>query len=85
MTQAKRIANRQHPLPNLEVSGAAQRSHREYPLGGDFQHGQIRLVIAPDHVCLIHLFIGHRHGHFLGPIHDMVVGQNIAVGADDHP
>src|SRR2546430_12108074 len=55
MAQAKRIADRHHPLADFEVSGVAHWSHREYPCGRDFQHGQIRLVIPPNHSSLIHL------------------------------
>ena len=71
--------------PTLDLVGVAQLRRRKVLLGLDLQHRQIRFRIAADDLGLVLLFVPHRDSHFFGPVHHVVIGQNVAVRADDHP
>src|SRR3546814_6899662 len=53
-------------------------------LGVDAQHGQIDMRISGNHLGLELATVGQRHDDFGGTVDDMVVGDDHAIGLDDH-
>src|SRR3954453_19002221 len=81
---AQRIADRQHPLADSGVVAIAQRHRRQ--LGGvDLEHRHVGIRIGADDLGLELAPIEQPYGDLLGALHDVVVGQNVAIGRDDEP
>ncbi len=78
----KRIADGQNPLADLDQGGVAQLDERQV-LGLDLEEGQVGLRVGPDDLGIIVLALEGRHRVLYGVLGDVVVGQDVAVGADE--
>ena len=75
------VANGQDPLSDPNRGGVTQGEEGE-ALPFDFQEGEIRLGVGPDDLGLVFVPIEGRNRDLLGLLHDMVVRDDVPVGAD---
>ncbi|MNQ35738.1 hypothetical protein D3C85_492380 [compost metagenome] len=80
--QAVGRADGQHPFAHLQLVDVARLHHRQV-LRFDLDDGYVRLRIRAQHLGLVFAPVGHLHGHFLGVLDHVRVGQDDAVLADD--
>ncbi|MNI43453.1 hypothetical protein D3C73_977830 [compost metagenome] len=80
--QAIRRADGQHPFTHLQLIDVAHLDHRQV-LGVDLQHGHVGLRVGAQHFRLVFAAVGQLDGDFLGILHDVRVGEDDAVIADD--
>src|SRR5262249_53191316 len=52
--------------------------------GLNAQHGQVGFGVTANDVCLIFLPIVQRHEHLVSAIDDMIVREDVTVGAEYH-
>ncbi len=64
--------------------GISERYRRQENGRGNFQHGDIRARVGADNFGFKFPLVFQRHGDIRRAIHHVVVGQDIAVGADDY-
>ncbi|MDD5222552.1 MAG: hypothetical protein PHE84_01060 [bacterium] len=84
--QAVGVADGQHPLPDLHLIGIPQLGHRHLTFRLDLDHGEIGLLVGAQNLgreFLLEIGNGHRHLHRLG--NDMIVGDDVTLGIDNHP
>ena len=83
LADAKRIADRQHHVADLHLAAVGHRHNRQI-VRVNFYHRDVGFWIASNHLGGEIAPILQGHFHLLGPVHDMIVGQNISVlGHDD--
>ena len=51
---------------------------------GDAHDGDIGIGILPDDLAFDIVPIGQRHHHLARAIHDMAIGQDVAIGSEDN-
>ncbi len=81
--EAKRVADRQHPIADPGLGRIAPARRRQRRLGIDFQQRQIADLIAPDDVGLQARIIREGDGDLLGVGDHMVVGDDQSRRIDD--
>ena len=79
---AERIADGQHPLADPRGVAVAQRRGSEV-VGVDLEHGQVGARIGADDLGLELTPVEQPDRHLVGAVHDVVVGQDVAVLGDD--
>ncbi len=83
--QAKRTANRQHPIANLDTIGIPELCHWQFLGWLDLNHRQIGFFIhADDFRVVFGGFAVQLHLNFGGLIHDVIVGENESLAVHDH-
>src|ERR1035437_553513 len=82
-THAKGIADGEHVVAHLHLIGIAN-GDRIQGAGVHLEYGNVGLRIGAYHAGFILVLVVHDHGHGGGVIHHVVVGQNVAIRADDH-
>ena len=80
---AERIADREHAVTDLYLGRVGERDGGEV-VGVDLDDGDIGLLVTTDELGDEVAAVGQRDGDGLGAIHDVVVGRDVAVGANDH-
>ena len=66
--------------------GAVAEGGRRESIGFDFDQGDVRLGIGPDDFGgIIPALSGDFNFQFIGLIHHMIIGEDIAIAGDDHP
>ena len=82
LLQAERAPYGHHELPHLEVLRAADL-HRGIRTAVDLEDGEVGRRIDADHLCDL-VLDAHGHEHAIGALDDVVVGEDVTVGLDDH-
>ena len=86
LADAEGIADRQHQVAHLNLVAVAERhGGKLFALGVDLQHRQIGSGVGHQHLGLEFALVVQRHHDIGAARHHMVVGQDHAVGAHDHP
>ena len=80
---AEGIADRQSVVADLDLGRVADHDGRQTG-SVDLEDGNIRLGIATDDAGFELAFVGERDLDVRGFVDDMIVGENVALGADDH-
>src|SRR4051794_17305300 len=91
LVQLKRVANRQHPLRDLQSRRIAPW-HRRQVARVHFHQRQIGVGIDADHLAWHFTLVGERDGDIditqrdpaLVARDDVIIGEDVAVAADDH-
>src|ERR1035437_1637331 len=83
LADAERIADGQHVVAHLHLIGIANGDGLQ-GASVHLEYGNVGLRIGAYHAGFILVLIVHDHGHGGGVIHHVVVGQNVAIRADDH-
>ncbi len=82
LAHAERIADGQYDVTDFDFARVGQRKNREIrPF--DFEHGNVGAWIGSYHASLELSLVMQCYGNFLRAIHHVIVGQNIAFGAND--
>ena len=82
LAHTKWIANGQHLVAHGDVVRVAQGHHGQL-LQGDFQHGQVGFGVGANDGGAGAAAIGEADFDLVGPFHHVVVGQDVAIAADD--
>ena len=82
--QIERIADRDHPVADLELVGVAKLRGGQVLGVGEFDDREIALGVGLDRGGLELATVGEFHRDLIGPLDDMVVGDHHARGVDDH-
>ncbi|PRD36405.1 UNVERIFIED_CONTAM: hypothetical protein NCL1_08904 [Trichonephila clavipes] len=82
VVEAERRADGQHPLADAQLRGIADL-HRRQVGGGDLDQRDVGARVGADDLGLDLAAVAEAHGDLVGLVDDMVVGQHIAVAADD--
>jgi hypothetical protein len=80
--QAERCTDSEHPLADLQAVGITE-GHGRQPGGVDFQQGDVGLWVAADDLGRKFALVVQPDGDFFRPVHDVMVGDEIAVGGND--
>jgi hypothetical protein len=83
LAHTKGVADRQHLIAHLQLVGVAQREGGQ-TVQLDLEHGQIGVGVGADHLRAGAAAVIELHLDRVGALDHMVVGQDVAVGADDH-
>ena len=81
--QAEGIADGHDPVPDFQIIGISQGGSRKGFLGVNLDHRDIRLRIGTDNAAFIFFLVRQSNNDFLGAVHDMIVGEDIAVLTDN--
>ena len=79
----KGIANGQHQIAHLAFV-AVRKSDGRQVMRVNLHHGNVRLRVVADDFGREHASVLQGHLHFVGVIHHMVIGQDVAVLGHDH-
>ena len=80
--QVERRTDRQHPLAQAQCVRRTERHGRQ--VGGlDFQQRKVGRRVLADELGLERAAVVELHFELRGPVHDVVVGDDIAVLGDD--
>ena len=82
---SQRIADGDRHLADTQHRGVAEFHERQRRRGADTQHGKIRVGIVADEISLDAGLLVQAHEQPLGAVHDMAVGEQIAVGGEQKP
>jgi len=83
MLQAEGVADGYDEIADLEARGIAERHLRE-PLGTHLEHGDVRVLVAADHLGLEVAPVLQRHGDLVRVLDDVCVGDDVALlGVDN--
>ena len=83
LTHPERIANSQGDVANLDFGGIADSNRLEI-FAINFQDRDIGFWIGANDACLELALVGERDANVRGAIDDVVVREDIALGADDY-
>ena len=83
LPHAEGVANGQHLVADLQGVGAAQHDHRK-AVQVDLEHGQVGIGVCANDFGPGMTAIVQNDFDFVGTLNHMVVGQDVAAGADDH-
>jgi hypothetical protein len=83
LSDAERIADGQHPVAHTQAVRHAKSDGRQFG-GIDLQDSQIGFRIAADDFGRQRAVVRQRNLDLVCALHHMMVGQNVAIGADDH-
>jgi len=83
VAQAEGAADGDHPVADLQLVGVAQVDRGQLALGGNLQERHVGLLVAADHLGRIGPLVGQLHPDLGGVVHHVVVGEDVAVRADD--
>ena len=83
LADAERVADRQHHVSDARLLHVAEHDHRQAP-GLDPDHGEVGFGIGADDIGRRLAAIGQADLDLVGALDHVVVGQDVAVGADDH-
>ena len=83
MDVAERIADGADPLADAQIIRVPQRCFRQPPVGPDPQQRDVNRRVRPYHLAPERPPIRHRHRNPLGPVDDVVVGEDEAFAIDD--
>src|SRR5208282_3582370 len=83
MIEAERIADRHHPLADLQVTRVAKRRDGKIVLHVDLQQRDVALLVMPDNLrgVVVAVLQSYRDGP--RTLDDVLVGQDVAVPGDD--
>lgn len=82
LADAERVADGEHDIADAQAVHLAEGDGRQF-LGLDLQDGEIGFRVAADDLGLVGLAVVERYLDVVGPLDDVIVGQDIAIGADD--
>ena len=82
LANTERIADRQHNVTNLDALGIAERDRMEVRRV-DLDHGQIARLVCAHHLRRQRAAVVHLDADAVRALDDVVVGEDVAVGADD--
>ena len=81
---AEGVSNGQHRIAHPHFRRLAKANHGQ-AVESDAQHRQVGLWVGAHHTGLGAPAIGQGHLNLFSRLDHMVVGEHIALGADDHP
>jgi len=79
--EPERVADGDDPVPDPGGLGGEGHERKIVPLG--FQERDISLAVDADHLRRHDLAVGGRDRHLRGVVDDVVIGDDIPVGADE--
>ena len=86
MFQTERIADRHHPIANVQLARVAKLGEGQIAAGAtDLDQGQVGAIVLADQARFILALIGQFYFDRVGAAHDMIIGQYLAVPADQNP
>ena len=85
MLVAEGVAEGEHRLADHEIARRPHVDHREIPLGGDLDYGQIGPWVVREEGGGRRPAGGEGHLDPLHALDDVVIGDDVAAGVDDHP
>src|SRR5262249_33711085 len=80
---AEGIADGENVVADLYFGGIADGDVGEI-VAVDLEHGDIGLGIGSHHAGFELALVAERDGYGAGSVHDVVIGQHVSFGADDH-
>ena len=83
LADAERIADREHDVADLEVVDVAERDHRQL-VEVDLQHRDVGIGVGADRAGARAAAVAERDLDVVGAVDDVVVGEQVALGRDDH-
>ena len=85
LADTERIADGNGDIPHFDPVAVGHADHRQRRAGGiDLEQRQIEARIGKQHLGLEFAAIGQRNQDLIGTFDDMIVGDDQAIGADDH-
>ena len=89
LADAEGIADGQHDVADDDVVHSAERDRRQLELtpflGEELEHGEVGFRVAADHARRQGAAVVEGNLDLVGAFDDVVVGEHVAVGADDDP
>jgi hypothetical protein len=82
VVKAEGVAHRQHPLADLDGVGVTE-ARRLQAFGVDLDHGQVRLRVGTHDLGFVRAAVGQKDPDLRRVRHDVVVGHDVTVGAND--
>ena len=82
LTDTKRVADGQHHIAHLQVLGLAQHDDRQF-VELDLEQGQVGVRVCADDLGCSASTVGQGDFDVVGVFDHMVVGEDVALGADD--
>ena len=82
LPHTKRVAYGQNNIANLKLLGAVHHHHGQF-FKTDFEHSQIGFRVGANHFGLRTPAIVEHHQNFICTFNHVVVGENVALRADD--
>ena len=83
LADAEGVADGQHLVAHLQGVGVAQHDHGQL-VELDLEHRQVGVGVGADHLAARVAAVVERDVDLVGAFHHVVVGEDVAVGADDH-
>ena len=83
LAHAKRVANGQHLIAHRKLVRVAQHDHGQF-VEFDLEDRKVGVRVGADHGGAGTPAVGERDLNFVGAFDHMVVGEDVAIGADDH-
>ena len=84
LTDAERIADRQHQVADLEIVGIGEFEGGEaFGRALDAQHREIAALILKHNIGVEFAFIGKRDLHLVGALDHMIICDDKSVRIDD--
>jgi len=84
IAQLKRGPDGQRPLPDSKIVGV-RKPHRRQTASVDPDDREVRVAVAGHDRGVGTFAVGEKHFDFVRLLNHVVVGEDVAVGADDHP
>ena len=78
------IADRNDRFARHEIGGRAQRHHRQRTLRVDLDHRQVGFQVAGQQLGDMPAAVRQGDDDFMDALDDVVVGDDVAAGIDDH-
>ncbi len=85
LANTERIADGHRDIPNLDPVAVGHANHRQHrTFGIDLEQREIEAGIGKQDLGLELAAITQRHQYLIGAFDDMIVGDDQAIGANDH-
>ncbi len=78
------VADREHHVSHAQRIGVAEHDRRERN-ALDLEHRDVGVRVGTDCLRLEFLAVGERDLYLVGGFDDVVIGENVSLGTDDHP
>lgn len=81
---AEGVAYGEHEIADVRFVGLGESDGGQCAGQVDFDDGEIGFRVGADYMGTGFAAIGQRHFNLVGGFDDMMIGQDVTVGADDH-
>ncbi len=83
LADAEGVADGQDDVTNLEALGLGEGDDRQRVRGRNLQHREVRLGITPDEFGGKFSSVVESNFDFVGGLDDVIIRQDVSLGADD--